>query len=146
MTTPDIDLARLRELAEAAHPGPWHYAGLGEIHEDVTNFVIAELSYGDPSDPYTISDAQEADGNYIAAANPAAVLALLDRIAVLEKVATHAAGLLEAVKHEIGTSGVVQDLLSDYLRGEVTAEEIDMFIGNCGDCRDRLAPSDAGGA
>lgn len=80
------DLARMREVAEKALTeivGDWRYLDIGELVLDETSgdpdedlAVIATLSEDLPD--------MEAVGEFLAAANPAAVLYLLDRIAELE--------------------------------------------------------------
>lgn len=78
MTKPLNPASELRGLAEAATPGPWtveegdyslcYVAGnhKGDLHDAVAEMVIPD------------------DAAYIAAANPQAILGLLDRIAELE--------------------------------------------------------------
>jgi hypothetical protein len=68
----------LRRLAEAATPGPWHTPGMGEIHRP-NHDSIAQICFngGDEDDD---SCGTEADGTFIAAANPAAIIELLDEL------------------------------------------------------------------
>lgn len=99
------ELAELRKLAEAATPGEWTYdenmspfreAG-GEIvggdglgHADVYTAydlpcIVGEQDDDFPPEPRTISAMVALpDARFIAAANPAAILRLMDRVAVLE--------------------------------------------------------------
>lgn len=83
MTTETIDTANLRALAEAATPGPW-------IHYPEDNIIVAE-----GQEHATLIDVcarslhvppvqRDANAALIAAANPAAILALLDRLAAAE--------------------------------------------------------------
>lgn len=72
----------LRRLAEAATPGPWSYKAPpieGTCHAIVAgdhNYLMTDTGYSQRA-----SWAQrQQDARYIAAANPATVLALLDRI------------------------------------------------------------------
>lgn len=75
--TPD-DLDRLRKLAAEATPGPWKYMPkICTVYAEGTR-VAEVLTAGGPVSPL------QPDGLYIAAANPATVLALLDRIKELE--------------------------------------------------------------
>lgn len=83
-----IDTTKLRELAQKATPGPWEvvYCDIGrhEIcdgnfnadHEHIGSFVV--MADDDAESPFPIIC--EHDAEYIAAANPATVLALLDEI------------------------------------------------------------------
>lgn len=70
----------LRRLAEAATPGPWVVTGLPAA------YVYAQIENEDdnPDDVEVAGVGRFQDALFIAAANPAAVLALLDRIAALE--------------------------------------------------------------
>lgn len=61
-------LADLRRLAEAATPGPWEQSE-GGMYVDVVD-----------DDSQVAEVIRRADAAFIAAANPAAVLALLDEI------------------------------------------------------------------
>jgi hypothetical protein len=73
MPAPPVDLAALRRLAEAATPGPWRsfddYGYTSPVNGLRTNIV--------PS-------IKKTNAAYIAAANPATLLTLLDRITELE--------------------------------------------------------------
>lgn len=73
-----IDLDELRKLAEAATPGPWHFH-----QDDGTALDISEVCIPRPEEDVDLSIAsllEDRDGAFIAAANPATVLALLDRV------------------------------------------------------------------
>lgn len=82
---PEIDLAELRRLAEAATPGPWHAvtARPGGQHWGVTSDQY-------PTFPSIVkategpggwgSGTYRPDAHYIAAANPQTLLELLDRL------------------------------------------------------------------
>lgn len=79
----------LRALASAATPGPWEtgdadpegviYVG-ARFQDEV--YATADLNYASLADAKVVEDAR-----YIAAANPATVLALLDEVARLRAVA-----------------------------------------------------------
>ena len=96
MTTParheTPDLAELRRLAEAATPGPWEAFGAvdgrrGERWLGVTTDMRA-IESARAGDVFAAQDCTRQDALFIAAANPAAVLALLDeRDALAAKVA-----------------------------------------------------------
>jgi|DEB19_MinimDraft_2_1074335.scaffolds.fasta_scaffold10939_2 hypothetical protein len=84
----------LRELAEAATPGPWEYESFGQrvIAESVggcrlerSKFMLADIrGWGHLQYLPNGAEIQDANGAYIAAASPDAILKLLDRIAELE--------------------------------------------------------------
>lgn len=76
----------LRKLAEAATQGPWIAAGpsYGESLPVLLNCVVVEEDDGDTDDVCRDVLTSE-DALYIAAANPAAILALLDRLEKAEK-------------------------------------------------------------
>ena len=70
-----IDTQRLRELAQNSTPGPWYTSAPSEhaVWYDIKDgrYLIADTSSGFTDD---------GNAEYIAAANPATVLALLDEI------------------------------------------------------------------
>ena len=75
------DVAELRRLAEAATPGPWDYY---RPHPNYRAYAVDRVMPGGHlgEDVATTGDVcAEENGAYIAAANPAAVLGLLDRLA-----------------------------------------------------------------
>ena len=81
--TPDV--AELRRLAEAATPGPWEAFGAvdgrrGERWLGVTTDMRATES-ARAGDVFAAQDCTRQDALFIAAANPAAVLGLLARLA-----------------------------------------------------------------
>lgn len=73
--TPEV-LADLRKKTEAATSGPW--ASMGKFD---TQHVVCT---GTQMVCNTLHENDEANATYIAAANPAVVLALLDQIAALK--------------------------------------------------------------
>ena len=80
--TPDV--AELRRLAEAATPGPWEAFGAvdgrrGERWLGVTTDMRATESARE-GDVFSAQDCTRQDALFIAAANPAAVLSLLDHL------------------------------------------------------------------
>mgnify|MGYP000896147093 CR=1 FL=1 len=85
---------RLRELAQVATPGPWRLAGTEKRPCPVVSASDSEKGYQvhsmlwvkrDTPDIYDgMRDTYNRDAAFIAAANPAAVLALLARIEALE--------------------------------------------------------------
>ncbi len=75
-----IDIEELKRLAEAATPGPWEYDyddqdldTCNGILWGTNNYAIAILPY----DGQVSDEKVTATGNHIAAANPAAILALI---------------------------------------------------------------------
>jgi hypothetical protein len=75
-----IDLDKLAELARAATPGPWEH-GTGYEQSEPGDFVSAaggEVVVCEDQAPTA------ADAAFIAAANPAAVLALVERLRAAE--------------------------------------------------------------
>jgi hypothetical protein len=64
-----IDTKRLRELAEAARPGPWTRTRDNGVHAGKPKRCIGSMY----------------DSEYVAAANPQAVIALPDRLAELTR-------------------------------------------------------------
>ena len=89
MTTPahheTPDLAELRRLAEAATPGPWEAFGAvdgrrGERWLGVTTDMRA-IESARAGDVFAAQNCTRQDALFIAAANPAVVLALLDAAA-----------------------------------------------------------------
>jgi hypothetical protein len=98
----DVNAVALRALAETATPGPWHFDTPSDDYDeriilaakphpesvrtnafgvDLASRYVAQTSYDGLSGTTYNS---EADGAFIAAANPATVLALLDRLEVAE--------------------------------------------------------------
>ena len=74
------EFAELRRLAEAATPGPWRTEYLMGAGNDLLTAIIAGRAT--PDDLRVIgSTLAERDGKFIAAANPAVMLALLDAAA-----------------------------------------------------------------
>lgn len=76
--TQELDLARLRKVAEAATPGPWEVYDRG-IGYEVHDANGCELN-GGMRETFT-----EADANHIATFDPPTVLALLSRLEAAEQ-------------------------------------------------------------
>ena len=103
------DLAELRRLAEAATPGPWEAFGAvdgrrGERWLGVTTDMRATES-ARAGDVFAAQDCTRQDALFIAAANPAAVLGLLDHLAHMREARDNAraevkrvTALVEAVR------------------------------------------------
>lgn len=77
----NIDKQALRETAEKATPGDWKYSTFDcAITDDTSSLAIVRMDSGH------LNDEQSAlNGAFIAAANPATVLALLDELEAAEK-------------------------------------------------------------
>ncbi len=87
-----IDTTKLRAAAEKATPGPWTLIASG--HGSV-------VSVGDSTSDHSLADLcrdyrDDDNAAYIVAANPAAIIALLDRLAALERVAEAARDVCRA--------------------------------------------------
>ena len=85
------DLAELRRLAEAATPGPWEAFGAvdgrrGERWLGVTTDMRA-IESARAGDVFAAQNCTRQDALFIAAANPATVLALLDAAAERDRLA-----------------------------------------------------------
>lgn len=70
-----IDIKELRRLAEAATPGPWRYR---EDDDEHAAAVAHEHGWVDAILPS--GEQENKDAEYIASANPSAILSLLDHI------------------------------------------------------------------
>jgi hypothetical protein len=83
-----IDPKELRELAQKATPGPWYVSAPAEqtVWYDIKDrrYPIADTSGGFTDD---------GNAEFIAAANPAVVLSLLDEIDMLRKIEAAARNL-----------------------------------------------------
>ena len=71
-----LDLKKLREVALAATPGPWHSPGLNEVH-DADHNTVAETHLFDEDDN-AMEEESDANAEFIATLNPQTILALLD--------------------------------------------------------------------
>lgn len=100
-----IDTAKLRALAEAATPGPWRYGiDIDQLSDGGSGYpldyypdcrTVVEISCRECGER---SDITEADAAFIAAANPATVIALLDEIDTLRR-------FLDAEKEQVTRMG-----------------------------------------
>ena len=94
--TPDV--AELRRLAEAATPGPWDCY---RPHPNYRAYAVDRVMPGGHlgEDVATTGDVcAEENGAYIAAANPAAVLGLLDRLAHMREARDNARAERDALR------------------------------------------------
>ena len=92
------DLAELWRLAEAATPGPWYLDGPWWYGDDDTAYCISTaedagriaVTIAPPGYMFGGKrEVRDANARYIAAANPAVVLALLDDVAALRAELAH---------------------------------------------------------
>jgi hypothetical protein len=74
-------IERLRELAEGATPGPWEIDDGLMLYTETPRGTLTLLEMGSEN------TCDEANGRFIATANPAVVLALLDVVEAAERVA-----------------------------------------------------------
>ena len=78
-----MNTEELKRLAEAATPGPWGYDYDDQDHDTCIGILWGTNHYAIATIPYNgqVSDEKvTATGNYIAAANPAAILALIAEV------------------------------------------------------------------
>ena len=77
----EINIEEMERLANAATPGPWKLVGTVEqAGGDYKDIIPTSVSCGAFCQGGTPDRADEADLAFIAAANPSAILALLDRL------------------------------------------------------------------
>lgn len=90
----NIDKQALREAAERATPGDWKYSTFDcAITDDTSSLAVVRMDSGH------LNDEQSAlNGAFIAAANPATVLALLDELEAAER---QSAVRLEALNNRV---------------------------------------------
>ena len=74
-----LDRATLRALAKAATPGPWEAEGDYKSPDIIAGDLVVAVTIASDMKP----PVNKANAEFIAAANPAAVLALLDEVARL---------------------------------------------------------------
>ena len=86
-----MNIEELKRLAEAATPGPWKWLSDELLNELDMPALISDgvlvCDFGNEEQYYPTEGTppSEADAAYIAAANPATMVALLDRLAAAEK-------------------------------------------------------------
>jgi hypothetical protein len=90
------EVTRLRELAERATPGPWDW----DVIEDVPEISIPRDVPRRSSSIWSARPAE--DASFIAAANPSAVLALLDRLDAMPLDVERLRMAMDAVFDEVG--------------------------------------------
>ena len=109
-----IDTNELRRLAQAATPGPWYVTGnlTRYVEALIDGGLIQEVAACGP----TKADGgygpqQEANARLIAAANPAAISELLDRLEEVEKERGSAMMLVDRLALALNTSNHERDAL-----------------------------------
>lgn len=107
-----IDINELKDKAEAATPGPWIAAGpsFGSDKPQYLEEVLVDRE-GDEDDTYTVCQAptglrsqSSLDMAFIAAASPAAVLALIaenEKLKIIAECADNYAEMFEKVSEEL---------------------------------------------
>lgn len=102
----NIDKRELREAAEKATPGDWKYSTFDcAITDDTSSLAIVRMDSGH------LNDEQSAlNGAFIAAANPASVLALLDELEAKDK---QIADLKEAFSIALSAAGIDVPVAAD---------------------------------
>ena len=91
-----VDYSELKQLAEAAPEGPW----FGPEYAPGTSYVF-DVDLGTLLHYESIDSEQDACLRYVAAANPAAVLALIAENKRLESEAVYSAAGFDAAREEI---------------------------------------------
>ena len=98
-----IDINKLRRLAQAATPGPWYATGklTRYVEARIDGGLIQEVAACGP----TKADGgygpqQEANARLIAAANPATISELLDRLEAAEKSDAESIAMYRKVREE----------------------------------------------
>lgn len=100
-----VDSKRLRELAESATPGQWRWGEFskerGGVQEHPMNLYAGEdritpIIWLEPSSGWVT---QWANSEWIAAANPQTILALLDQLAAVTAARDELANIAEGALH-----------------------------------------------
>lgn len=120
----EIDTVRLKVLAEKASKGPWRLEWDGQDlvlmpggRTDATNGITQWLYAIAPWRDSDKAECDTADPDYIAAANPATVIALLDRLDTAES-------LLDAAKDALrDVMGELREV-SNIVQGDVQTEDV----------------------
>ena len=131
-----IDINELRRLAQAATPGPWYVTGklTRYVEARIDGGLIQEVAACGP----TKADGgygpqQEANARLIAAANPAAISELLDRLEEAEKERGSAMMLVDRLALALNTSNHERDALrakiAEMERQEPVAEWLPLDSG-----------------
>ena len=130
-----LDINELRRLAQAATPGPWYVTGklTRYVEALIDGGLIQEVAACGP----TKADGgygpqQEANARLIAAANPAAISELLDRLEAAEKERGSAMMLVDRLALALNTSNHERDALRAKI-AEMEQQEPAWFIDERGE-------------
>ena len=144
-----IDINKLRRLAQAATPGPWYATGklTRYVEARIDGGLIQEVAACGP----TKADGgygpqQEANARLIAAANPATISEILDRLEAAEKERDELlAGLDEWLdKTKWVQQGVNEGAISAKYLGLHRADVMTSLLGEAEKERDALRAENAG--
>lgn len=91
-----IDINELRMLMQSATPGPWEVYGLDQNGQAIIKGEHIEIATCWHHCVGSIEKEMHANAAFIAAANPAAISELLDRLETAEKDAAHQKALAES--------------------------------------------------
>jgi hypothetical protein len=93
------DLERLRAAAEKATPGPWEITkvNVGYVNEEWELTGPTVRTPNGLATPVVIGTPWEPNARFIALANPATVLALLDRLEAVERARDELADMFEPI-------------------------------------------------
>lgn len=144
MTTPErVDVGALRQVAEAATPGPW---GVTQDEDSGARMVFSgDIHLCD------VSEWSRWLGNaaYIAAANPATMLALLDEVEALRAAVGRVRNVEHYFREEYAHQFVGAERVAERIRAALDAGEVGdhppccsacggkggTYSGPCWDCR-----------
>lgn len=131
--TQHLDLDALQALAEAATPGPWRECGhdrggcsCAQVWSTAVDFPVATAFKNDEEMGHAPIGQPEANAAYIAAANPAVILALIDRLRKAEAAALAIQDLIDS--HKRDTHGEC-DEACDIVAGMEAARDAVLAIG-----------------
>ncbi|OPA56531.1 ead/Ea22-like family protein [Pseudomonas aeruginosa] len=101
-----MDTNKLKELAERATPGPWvvdaqQSGAIFNIESESGDLCIAMSQENPASTRLEMNEQRRVNAEFIAAANPQAILALLDEIDRLKAENEALRGALQAVQAEV---------------------------------------------
>ncbi|WP_320732814.1 ead/Ea22-like family protein [Enterobacter roggenkampii] len=129
----NIDKRALREAAEKATPGDWKYSSFDcAITDDTSSLAVVRMDSGH------LNDEQSAlNGAFIAAANPATVLALLDELEAKDKRIAEQADIIANQNKWI--EAVETTMISTTDRAEAAEKRIAELEASHGNLREAMA-------
>lgn len=130
-----IDINELRRLAQAATPGPWINHGrqpnvAGLPHSAVAAKTLLARVY---SEAYGDVEQETANASFIAAANPATISELLDRLEAVEKERDAARKITDSFALALNTSNHKRYALRTKIEAMEKQEPVAMVVSKCGD-------------